>query len=121
MPMEKEKKINKLPSGFSLLLSEFSHFSAYDRPFKKIHTNKPQTINMDKYTNRNPNDAILQSSLQGYVLLPELYIIKRKPIIFRISMKRNKRMEKKSTNTAKLIGEPTDCISRSKGQRVGIR
>lgn len=73
MPMEKEKKINKLPSGFSLLLSEFSHPSACDRPFKKIYTNK--TINMDKYTNRNPNDAILQSSLQGYVLLPELYII----------------------------------------------
>lgn len=50
---------------------------------------------MDKYTNRNPNDAILQSSPWGYVLFPELYIItKWKQIIFRISMKRNKRMEK---------------------------
>lgn len=63
MPMEKEKKMNKLPSGFPLLLSGFSHLSACDSPFKKIHTNKTHTINMDKYTNRNPNAAILQSFL----------------------------------------------------------
>lgn len=62
MPMEKEKKETNYPVVFPCYYG-FSHLSACDSLFKKIYTNKTHTINMGKYTKRNLNAAILQSSL----------------------------------------------------------
>lgn len=57
--MEKDKKMNKLPSGLALLLSGFPHLAACGNPCKKIHTSKPHKINTNKYTNRKLNNVLL--------------------------------------------------------------
>lgn len=48
--MEKDKKMNKLPSGLALLLSGFPHLAACGNPCKKIHTSKPHKINTNTPT-----------------------------------------------------------------------